>query len=86
MKEVGIDISKQRPKDIPEDMMRNSSKIVNMGCMEKEWCPTVFVPNLMDCGIEDPKGQSIERVREIRDEIEDRVKGLITKLAKEADR
>ena len=48
MKEVGIDISKQRPKDITEDMMRNSSKIVNMGCMEKDWCPTMFVPNLVD--------------------------------------
>ena len=36
MKEVGIDISKQRPKDITEDMMRNSTKIVNMGCMEKD--------------------------------------------------
>jgi protein-tyrosine-phosphatase len=36
MKEVGIDISKQKPKDITEDMMRNSSKIVNMGCMEKD--------------------------------------------------
>jgi protein-tyrosine-phosphatase len=48
MKEVDIDISKQRPKDITEDMMRNSSKIVNMGCMEKDWCPTMFVPNLVD--------------------------------------
>ena len=64
MKEEGIDISKQRPKDITEDMMRNSSKIVNMGCMEKDWCPTVFVPNLIDWGIEDPKGKSIEKVRD----------------------
>ena len=48
IKEVDIDISKQRPKDITEDMMRNSSKIVNMGCMEKDWCPTMFVPNLVD--------------------------------------
>lgn len=83
MKEVGIDISKQRPKDITEDMMRNSSKIVNMGCMEKDWCPTIFVPNLIDWGIEDPKGKSIEKIREIRDEIEERVKGLIASLPKE---
>ena len=86
MKEVGIDISKQRPKDITEDMMRNSSKIVNMGCMEKDWCPTMFIPNLVDWGIEDPKGKSIEKVREIRDEIEVRIKDLITKLANDADR
>ena len=80
MKEVGIDISKQRPKDITEDMMRNSSKIVNMGCMDKDWCPTMFVHNLLDWGIEDPKGKSIEKVREIRNEIEERVKGLIASL------
>ena len=64
--------------------MRNSSKIVNMGCMEKDWCPTMFVPNLVDWGIEDPKGKSIEKIREIReirDKIEVRVKDLITKLA-----
>ena len=83
IKEVDIDISKQRPKDITEDMMRNSSKIVNMGCMEKDWCPTMFVPNLVDWGIEDPKGKSIEKVREIRDEIEDRVKELIASLPKD---
>jgi arsenate reductase (thioredoxin) len=33
MREVGIDIGKQKSKDITEDMMRNSMKIVNMGCM-----------------------------------------------------
>ena len=54
--------------------------------MEKDWCPTMFVPNLVDWGIEDPKGKSIEKVREIRDEIEVRVKDLITKLANDADR
>jgi arsenate reductase len=85
MKEVGIDISKQRPKDITEDTMRNS-KIVNMGCMEKDWCPTMFLPNLVDWGIEDPKGKSIEKVREIRDDFEVRVKDLSTKLANDADR
>jgi arsenate reductase (thioredoxin) len=43
MDEVGISISKQKPKDITEDMMRNSTKIVNMGCMDKSFCPTVFI-------------------------------------------
>ena len=74
MKEVGIDISNQKSKDITEDMMRNSAYIVNMGCMEKESCPTLFLHNLVDWHIEDPKGKSIENVREIRDEIEQRVK------------
>ncbi len=80
MKEVGIDISNQKSKDITEDMMRNSAYIVNMGCMEKESCPTLFLHNLVDWHIEDPKGKSIEKVREIRDEIERRVKKLVRNL------
>src|SRR5215203_7458096 len=83
MKEVGIDISNQKSKEITEDMMRNSTKIVNMGCMDKSFCPTLFIPNVIDWGIEDPKGKSIEQVREIRDDIEQRVKQLVTNLSEE---
>ncbi|MEP6576374.1 MAG: arsenate reductase ArsC [Nitrososphaerota archaeon] len=79
MKEVGIDISNQKSKDITEDMMRNSAYIVNMGYMEKESCPTLFLHNLVDWHIEDPKGKSIEKVR-VRDEIEQRVKKLVGNL------
>lgn len=80
MREIGIDISRQHSKDITEDMIRNSANIVNMGCMEKESCPTLFLYNLVDLDIEDPKGKQIEKVREIRDEIEQRVKELISGL------
>ena len=80
MKEVGIDISHQKSKDITEDMMRNSTKIVNMGCMDKESCPTLFLNNVIDWNIEDPKGKSVDKVREIRDEIERRVKELVSGL------
>jgi protein-tyrosine-phosphatase len=83
MGEVGVDIKQQKPKDITEDMMRNSAKIVNMGCMDKSFCPTLFIHNLIDWGIEDPKGKSIEQVREIRDDIEKRVKQLVTNLPKD---
>lgn len=51
-----------------------------MGCMEKESCPTLFLHNLIDWNIEDPKGKSVDQVREIRDEIERRVKELVTSL------
>lgn len=80
MKEVGIDISNQKSKEITEDMIRNSSKIVNMGCMDKDSCPTLFIQNLLDWNIEDPKDKQIEKVREIRDEIEQRVKELAAKI------
>src|ERR671912_2566866 len=83
MKEVGIDISNQKSKEITEDMMRNSTKIVNMGCMDKSFCPTMFIPNLIDWGIEDPKGKQIEQVREIRDDIEQRINQLVTDLPKD---
>jgi arsenate reductase len=80
MREVGIDISNQKSKDITEDMMRNSTKIVNMGCIEKESCPTLLLHNLIDWKMEDPKGKPIEKVREIRNQIEQRVMELVTAL------
>jgi len=81
MNEIGIDISKQKPKDLSEDMMRNSDKIINMGCVDKNFCPTLFIPKVIDWGIEDPKDKPIERVREIRDEIESRIKELATDIS-----
>ncbi|HKR74827.1 MAG TPA: arsenate reductase ArsC [Candidatus Nitrosocosmicus sp.] len=77
MNEVGIDISKQKPKDLTEDMMRNATAIINMGCMDDKFCPTLFIPKVIDWGIEDPKEKPIEKVRQIRDEIEKRVLEII---------
>jgi arsenate reductase len=84
MKEVGIDISNQKSKDLAEDMMRNSTKIVNMGCMDNSFCPTLFIPNVIDWGIEDPKGKPIEKVREIRDDIDAKVRQLAAELNKDS--
>ena len=81
MNEIGIDISKQRPKIITEDMIRQSTHRVNMGCMDKNSCPTLFLHNVIDWDIEDPKGKPIEKVREIRDLIEMRVKELVTSIS-----
>lgn len=80
MREAGIDISNQKSKELTEDTIRNSSNIVNMGCMEKESCPTLFLQNLLDWNIEDPKNKPIEKVREIRDEIDQRVKELVASI------
>lgn len=80
MREVGIDISKQKPKVLTEDMMRNATTIVNMGCMDDKFCPALFVPKVIDWGIEDPKDKPIEKVREIRDEIEKRVLGIVDSI------
>jgi arsenate reductase (thioredoxin) len=81
MGEVGIDITRrQRSKVVTEDMKQNSNQIVNMGCMEKESCPRLFLNNVIEWNIEDPKEKSIEKVREIRDEIKRRVKELVASL------
>ena len=80
MKEVGIDISKQIPKLISEDIIKNSNKVVNMGCMDKNSCPALFLDDVDDWNISDPKGKPIEKVREIRDQIEHKVKELVSNL------
>jgi arsenate reductase len=71
MSHKGIDISKQKPKEVTEDVIINATKIINMGCMDKNFCPTLFISKLVDWGIEDPKGKSTEKVAEIQDEIEE---------------
>ena len=48
MKEIGIDISKQKTRIITEDMIRSAAMRVNMGCMENEACPTLFIHNLIE--------------------------------------
>ena len=83
MKEVGIDISGQKPKIITEDMIRSSEKSVNMGCIEKAECPMLFINNVVDWGIEDPKGKPVEKVREIRDDIERRVNEIAQSLQRQ---
>ena len=80
MKEVGINISNQKSKEITEEMMRSSDPIVNMGCMDKSFCPTLFLPKVIEWNLQDPKGKSIEKVREIRDEIEERVRELVAEI------
>ena len=77
MREVGIDISHQKSKEISDEMMRSSDPILNMGCMDKSFCPTLFLSKVIEWNLPDPKGKSIEKLREIRDEIEERVKELV---------
>jgi len=67
MKEIGIDMTEQSPKTLSDSMIFNSFKTVNMGCMDKESCPALFVKDVIDWNIPDPKEKSIDQVREIRD-------------------
>lgn len=80
MKESGIDITIQTPKTITDSMIKQASKVINMGCMDRESCPALFVKNVLDWAIEDPKGKPLEDVRKIRDTIEKRVQELCKTL------
>jgi len=75
MREIGIDLSSAKPQKLTPEVAKTGSVLVTMGCGEA--CP--FVPDLrtIDWALPDPKGQSLDAVRAIRDEINDRVKELI---------
>jgi len=82
MREVGIDIRSNKPKALTFDMVEKAHKMITMGCGAKGQgvCPASFIET-EDWAIEDPKEKSLERVRKIRDEIQDRVSKLIRQIA-----
>ena len=80
MKEVGIDLDSQTPKILTNEIIADSVLSVNMGCMDKTECPAVFMRDSVNWNIEDPKGKSIDKVREIRDDIEQKVRELCKTL------
>jgi len=79
MKEKGMDISRNKPKLLTEEMVARADWVITMGCSIEEVCPAVFVPT-EDWGLEDTEGKSIEEVRKIRDQVEARVQALFAEL------
>jgi arsenate reductase len=75
MREVGIDLTGACPQTLTDEVARDAALLVTMGCGES--CPVVPGAKREDWPIEDPKGQPLERVREIRDEVRRRVERLI---------
>jgi arsenate reductase len=75
MKEVGIDLTNAIPQKLTTALAEGAALLVTMGCGDE--CP--YVPGLRraDWPLQDPKGQSGDRVREIRDDIRNRVAELI---------
>jgi arsenate reductase len=74
MKEKGLDISANKPKLITAKMAMDQDLIVTLGCNDQGVCPGPFFKSTVNWSLEDPKGKPVEKVREIRDEIERRVK------------
>jgi arsenate reductase (thioredoxin) len=82
LKEKGIDISMNEPKLLTFQMAQDADLIVTMGCNDNGICPGPFFKPTIDWKLEDPKGKPIEKVREIRDDIERRVQKLIAEESK----
>lgn len=80
MKEKGIDVSKNKPKLINTQMVREADVVIMMGCDPQGFCPAPLLEKVVDWKLEDPKGKPIEKVREIRDEIERKVTKLISEI------
>ena len=75
MRVVGIDLSANKPKRLSVEMQLHADWAVTMGCGDV--CP--YVPTTVDAwDIPDPAGQPLDRVREIRDMIDERVHELAT--------
>ncbi|MCH1883508.1 arsenate reductase ArsC [Agrococcus sp. ARC_14] len=78
MREVGIDITAEVPKVLTTDAVRESDVVITMGCGDA--CPVFPGKRYEDWELEDPAGQGIDAVRPIRDDIEQRIRGLLTSL------
>ena len=78
MEEVGIDISDAIPKRLTADMVEEADIVVTMGCGENV-CPIV-PKEVIVWDLEDPSGKSLEKVREIRDHISEKIQQLVEKL------
>ena len=78
MDEIDIDLSKEFPKPLTDDVVRAADVVITMGCGDA--CPVYPGKRYEDWVLDDPAGQDITTVRRIRDEIEARVHTLLEEL------
>jgi arsenate reductase (thioredoxin) len=75
MHELGVDLARMTPQRLTRELAASASLLITMGCGEA--CPVVPGLERDDWPLDDPKGKPIERVREIRAEIADRIRTLL---------
>jgi arsenate reductase len=75
MQEVGVDLSNAEPRKLTDELAASSTILVTMGCGEQ--CPHLPGLRHLDWPLEDPKGKPVERVREIREQVRERVLELL---------
>ncbi|MGW6457148.1 arsenate reductase ArsC [Streptomyces sp. NPDC055078] len=81
MAEAGIDMSAERPKVLTTEAVQASDVVITMGCGDT--CPVSPGKRYLDWKLDDPAGQGVDAVRPIRDEIEQRIRGLLAELLPE---
>jgi protein-tyrosine-phosphatase len=83
MAEIGVDLSQEFPKPLTDEFVRAADAVITMGCGDA--CPIYPGKRYEDWELEDPAGEALETVREIRDEIEKRVRVLLGELLPDAE-
>src|SRR4029078_12417719 len=78
MRELGIDVSEQRPKRLTREMAERADVVVTMGCGDE--CPYIPGKRYVDWGLADPAGLPLEEGRAIRDQSDGRVRALVAEL------
>jgi len=78
MAEVGLDLAREIPKRLTDESAKEADVIVTMGCGDA--CPVFPGKRYLDWQLDDPAGQGDAAVRKIRDEIDNRVRGLLAEL------
>ena len=78
MAEIGIDLSTEQPKKLTTGAVEASDVVITMGCGDA--CPIFPGKRYLDWGLPDPTGKPLEEVRPIRDDIDQRVRGLMSEL------
>ena len=78
MAEVGVDLSREFPKPLTDEFVREADAVITMGCGDA--CPIYPGKRYEDWELEDPAGKDVETVRGIRDEIQRRVGALLDEL------
>lgn len=78
MKELEIDLSDRTPRLLTQEDAEWAEVVVTMGCGDK--CPYIPGRRYLDWDLQDPKGRSLEEVRETRDRIGVLVEGLVAEL------
>lgn len=84
MAEKGIDIGREIPQPWADEIIKAADVVVTMGCGDA--CPIFPGKRYVDWELDDPAGKSVAEVRPIRDDLERRVRGLLTELGVEAVR